>query len=127
MQSCTSLRAAAPTRAPAPARRSALAVRAFGPGNEMKDGVEAGTRVKVTAPIKVRLKRGRAKCVCPEGRVGPSAERACLAGELKEGQASERAPTRSEDKERHFPSHTRPCLFSTHVGLPRPQDGGVEH
>jgi len=62
MQSCTSLRGGAPS-ARAPARSSAHArhgragavlTRAFGPGNEMKEGVEAGTRVKVTASIKVR-------------------------------------------------------------------------
>jgi len=62
MQSCTSLRGGAPS-ARAPARSSAhtrhgragaVLTRAFGPGNEMKEGVEAGTRVKVTASIKVR-------------------------------------------------------------------------
>jgi hypothetical protein len=45
-----------PRRAGTAARRNgALAVRAFGPGNELKEGVEAGMKVKVTAPIKVRL------------------------------------------------------------------------
>ena len=41
------------TAAPA-ARARSLAVRAFGPGSEIQEGVEVGARVKVTKPIKVR-------------------------------------------------------------------------
>lgn len=43
----------APTRAPARSARRPLRVAAFGPGGDLVDGVEAGTRVRVTAPVKV--------------------------------------------------------------------------
>jgi hypothetical protein len=55
-------------RSAAPGRRAGgVSVRAFGPGNELKEGVEAGTRVRVTAPIKVC--GGRGVCVSRVGRV----------------------------------------------------------
>lgn len=47
-----------PTSAAAPPAssrraRSSLTVRAFGPGSEIQEGVEVGSRIKVTKPIKV--------------------------------------------------------------------------
>ena len=58
--SASSLSPARPRRSTAPASRArSLAVRAFGPGSELQEGVEVGARVKVTKPIKVRRsKRG---------------------------------------------------------------------
>jgi len=52
-----SLSLSAPRRSTAAtpaARERSLTVRAFGPGSEIQEGVEAGARVKITKPIKVR-------------------------------------------------------------------------
>ena len=140
MQTCTRLTSAA-TRAPAPAARgraSTLAVRAFGPGNEMKDGVEAGTRVKVTAPIKVRKKEGEAQPGCGGGGAGPGAspprERpAPNCGPSERG--AREAPTRTPrtDAARGLPPRTftarspLPSPLLAHTGLPHSQDAGAEH
>ena len=87
MLCCTSPRGAPSSlahSAPRSRARRSLAVRAFGPGNELKEGVEAGTKVKVTAPIKVRVQRRRR-----------GVEAACLGARgpgRKEGQAATRTP-----------------------------------
>ena len=138
MQTCTRLTSAA-TRAPAPAARgraSTLAVRAFGPGNEMKDGVEAGPRVKVTAPIKVRKKEGEAQPGCGGGGVrGRARARPGRGRRPIVGQARGEAPTRTPrtDAARGLPPRTLtarsplPSPLLAHTGLPHSQDAGAEH